>query len=208
MLLSLPTGAVAPVRRLLLASALALSATAAACTPAPEQEPAPADASTTATSATAAATPEASGVDKPALPVAARPEVPAGKQSWRECPYLDTVWVEQTNGQRVTAVGVDERFSTPACVYWSYPEAPQLQVLVRHLPSQEDAIAVVDHFAPVDSTELAELPGGWTGGRGTVDGGAVFAVFRGTVAVVVLTNQEQSFKAEQTAAETVTNLGL
>ena len=143
----------------------------------------------------------------PALPVDARPEVPAGKESWQECPYLDTAWVEQSNGQRVTGVGLDERFSTPACVYWSYPEQPQLQVIVREMPSESDAIAVVDHFAPPSETELAELPGGWSGGRGATDS-AVFAVFRENTVVVVLTNQAQSFKAEQVAAEAIANLGL
>ncbi|WJZ19058.1 hypothetical protein CGUA_12625 [Corynebacterium guangdongense] len=177
---------------------------ATACSPA---TPTVATVTTTA-EAPASVASAASGVDKPALPPETHPEAPAGKRSWQECPYLDTAWVEQTNGQRVTAVGLDDRFPTPACVYWSYPEAPQLQVLVRTLPDQDTAIAVVDHFAPVDSTELAELPGGWTGGRGPTPGGAVFAVFRDTVAVVVLTNQGQSFKAEQVARETIANLGF
>ena len=208
MLLSLPTGAGNPGHRLLLVSALALllTGTGAACSPAIPTATTPTEATTAA--GTPASAPAARGVDEPALPVETRPAVPAGKLSWQECPYLDTAWVEQTNGQRVTAVGLDDRFSTPACVYWSYPEAPQLQVLVRALPDQANAIAVVDHFAPVDSTELAELPGGWTGGRGTTADGAVFAVFRDKVAVVVLTNQEQSFKAEQVARETVANLGF
>ncbi|HZK32581.1 MAG TPA: DUF2020 domain-containing protein, partial [Corynebacterium sp.] len=35
-----------------------------------------------------------------------------------------------------------------------------------------------------------------------------YAVQSGPVAVVVFSNQEQSFKAEQIALETITNLGL
>lgn len=119
-------------------------------------------------------------------------------------------WLANTNGQRITGQGLDERFETPACVFWSYPEEAQAEVLVRHMASDEDAIAVVDHFAPIDTTEPADLPGDWMGGRGQRPDaeGAVFAVQRGPYAVVVLTNQEQTFKAEQIAQEAITNLGL
>lgn len=85
-----------------------------------------------------------------------------------------------------------------------------MEVLVRHMADAESAIAVVDHFAPIDTTEPAELPNEWMGGRGgRADAeGAVFAVQRDNIAVVVLTNQEQSFKAEQVAEEAIANLGL
>lgn len=123
------------------------------------------------------------------------------------CPYLDTRWVAETNGQRVTGSNVDTRFEVPACVFWSYPEEPQLEVIVRQLPTAAAAGAVVDHFVPVDGSELAELPGGWSGGRmGATGAGAAFAVARGGDAVVVRTNQEQSFKAEQVAAEVIRNV--
>lgn len=144
------------------------------------------------------------------LPVDTRPEVPGGRDAQVPCPYLDTEWVANTNGQRMTGLGIDERFDPPACVFWSYPDAPQLEVLVRHMADDDTAIAVVDHFAPIDSTEPADLPGDWMGGRGARPDaeGAVYAVQRGNTAVIVLTNQEQSFKAEQVAEETIRNLGL
>lgn len=147
------------------------------------------------------------------LPPETTPEPPQGRSGWEECPYLDAQWVETTNGQRVTGIGTDQRFETPACVFWSYPEAPQLQVIVRHMPTEDEATAVVDHFAAVDTTNPAELPGGWMGGRagGTPtagETGAVFAVSRGQDAVVVLTNQDQSLKAQLVAEETIANLGL
>lgn len=138
------------------------------------------------------------------------PLVPGGRESGAPCPYLDTGWVEGVNGQRVTGAGVDTRFADPACVYWSYPEEPQLQVIVRRMSDPPSAAAVVDWAAPVDGTEPAELPGGWVGGRGAAEvvDGAVFAVQKDTVAVVVFTNQAQSVKAEQAAQATVNNLGL
>ncbi|WP_080791969.1 DUF2020 domain-containing protein [Corynebacterium pacaense] len=141
------------------------------------------------------------GVDK--LPQVAR-------DSWVECPYLDTEWVADTNGQRVTAVGVDGTFDIPACVFWSYPQEPQLSVIVRTTGSFNEAMDVVDWAAPVDSTELADKPEGWTGGRrgGAGTQGAVYAVARDNNAVVVFTNQEQSLKAQLVAEEVIARLGL
>lgn len=194
------------LKTILLTSAIAL--VVAGCTDeSPEAPPAP---QTTATaSSESVAEPVEPAVDK--LPVDAAPQVPGGRTSWQECPYLDTQWVADTNGQRVTGVGVDERFSTPACVYWSFPEEPQLTVIVREMDTIDEAIAVVDWAAPVDTTELAEEPAGWSGGRRGGDGsgsGALYAVQKDTVAVVVFTNQDQSLKAQLVAETVIGNLGL
>lgn len=190
------------LKTILLTSAIAL--VVAGCTDeSPEAPPAP---QTTATaSSESVAEPVEPAVDK--LPVDAAPQVPGGRTSWQECPYLDTQWVADTNGQRVTGVGVDERFSTPACVYWSFPEEPQLTVIVREMDTIDEAIAVVDWAAPVDTTELAEEPAGWSGGRRGGDG-ALYAVQKDTVAVVVFTNQDQSLKAQLVAETVIDNLGL
>ncbi len=190
------------LKTILLTSAIAL--VVAGCTDeSPEAPPAP---QTTATaSSESVAEPVEPAVDK--LPVDAAPQVPGGRTSWQECPYLDTQWVADTNGQRVTGVGVDERFSTPACVYWSFPEEPQLTVIVREMDTIDEAIAVVDWAAPVDTTELAEEPAGWSGGRRGGDG-ALYAVQKDTVAVVVFTNQDQSLKAQLVAESVIGNLGL
>ncbi|MBD8031108.1 DUF2020 domain-containing protein [Corynebacterium gallinarum] len=190
------------LKTILLTSAIAL--VVAGCTDeSPEAPPAP---QTTATaSSESVAEPVEPAVDK--LPVDAAPQVPGGRTSWQECPYLDTQWVADTNGQRVTGVGVDERFSTPACVYWSFPEEPQLTVIVREMDTIDEAIAVVDWAAPVDTTELAEEPAGWSGGRRGGDG-ALYAVQKDTVAVVVFTNQDQSLKAQLVAETVIGNLGL
>ena len=155
--------------------------------------------------------PSAAPAPEPALPVQALPDTP--RDSWTECPYLDTEWVAQTNGQRVTGVGTDTRFDPPACQFWSYPEEPQLTVLVRHMDSVKDARAVVDYVAPVDLTQPATLPGGWDGGRhggGDVPGriGAAYAVAKGSTAVAVFTNQNESVKAETVAKEVIANLAL
>lgn len=190
------------LKTILLTSAIAL--VVAGCTDeSPEAPPAPQ--TTATTSSESVAEPVEPAVDK--LPVDAAPQVSGGRTSWQECPYLDTQWVADTNGQRVTGVGVDERFSTPACVYWSFPEEPQLTVIVREMDTIDEAIAVVDWAAPVDTTELAEEPAGWSGGRRGGDG-ALYAVQKDTVAVVVFTNQDQSLKAQLVAETVIGNLGL
>lgn len=155
--------------------------------------------------------PAASATPDSGLPADALPEV--ARSGIEPCPYLDTQFVAETNGQKVTASGTDPRFDTPACVYWSYPEEPQLQVIVRHTGTPEEARAVVDWAAPVALTDPAEHPAGWSGGRaggGVVPDreGAVYAVAQASTAVVVLTNQKESVKAQLIAEQTITNLSL
>ena len=165
-------------------------------------------------SETAAEADSTQDVAAPDIPLEAIPANPGGREEWVDCPYLDTQWVADTNGQRMTGVGLDERFETPACVFWSYPEEPQAMVLVRSLANEDQARTVVDFAAPIDTTEPAQLPGGWDGGRGPAADSLeypnmrVFAVSRGNDAVAVWTNQEQTFKAEQIAEEAIKNLGL
>ena len=202
------------LKTILLTSAIAL--VVAGCT---DESPGPPSAQQTPAAAASESVPEPVEAVEPAepvapvvdkLPVDVAPEVPGGRTAWQECPYLDTQWVADTNGQRVTGVGVDERFSTPACVFWSYPEEPQLTVIVREMDTIDEAIAVVDWAAPVETTELAEEPAGWSGGRlgGTGGSGALYAVQKDTVAVVVFTNQDQSLKAQLVAETVIDNLGL
>ncbi|NME88983.1 DUF2020 domain-containing protein [Corynebacterium stationis] len=144
------------------------------------------------------------------LAVDALPEVGRGGQE--ACPYLDTQFVADANGQRVTDFGVDTRFNPPGCVFYSYPDEPQLIVMVRRLSSFGQAMEVVDFAAPIDSTSPAEY-GEWDGGRGALGGiptgaGSVFAVAKDSMAVVVWSNQEQSVKAETIAKQVIINLGL
>lgn len=199
MRLSLPSVSVAPAVAALTAALLT------GCSPTAEEPPVTPDAPV----ATEAAAP----VTDSGLPHDAMPEIPGGRESQDECPYLDTTWVSDTNGQRTLGVGIDTRFDTPACVFWSYPEEPHLTVIVRDMPDVDSAIAVVDWAAPIDTTEPAEKPEGWSGGRagaGMVPGhnGALYAVQKEDRAVVVFSNQDQSLKAELVAHEVIDRLGL
>ncbi|PRQ10481.1 DUF2020 domain-containing protein [Corynebacterium sp. 13CS0277] len=133
----------------------------------------------------------------------------AGREDFTECPYLSTEFVADTNGQRVTGQSIDPSFDPPACQFFSYPPEPQLTVMVRHLPTEKDAAAVIDWAAPVDTTSPAHGPEGWEGGRGVLGpDSSVYAVFKDTTAVVVWSNQEQTIKPQLVAEETIRNLGL
>jgi len=156
-----------------------------------------------ATDGSLAGSPESPAASGDGLPVDASAEV----TDWEDCPYLDTQWVADTNGQRMTRWGVDKRFNTPACVFWSYPEEPQATVIVREMPSVEEARAVVDAAAPINDTELAEFDG-WSGGRGVFEDHSVFAVQKDTHAVLVWSNQLQTLKPQLIAQETIAHLGL
>lgn len=144
------------------------------------------------------------------LPIDARPELLGQGQMEPACPYLDTEWVQNTNGQRITGVGVDERFDPPACVFWSYEEVPAVQIMVRKMTTNSDAVAVVDNAAPIDDTLKALDPEGWSGGlRGGQDGGgSLYAVWKDENAVVTFSEQPDSAKARDITAEAIKNLGL
>lgn len=194
------------------AAALAAAALLAGCStdsspassPAPSSAPdaAAPDAASSAASAPSAAAPAGDGL---------APDTPAEVNAWEACPYLDSQWLAETNGQRLTQQGIDTRFATPACVFWSYPEAPQATVMVRDLGTVEGARAAVDWAAPIDATEpvYAADTGGWEGGRGVLGPEmAVYAVQKDNIAVLVWTNQTQTLKAELIAQEAIKNLGL
>lgn len=189
----------------------AASAALTACSPDSGEDPTPHTVNGNAAASDAPTAPAAPAAPDSGLPADVLPEVPRGEQV--DCPYLDTQFVAETNGQKVTSSGTDTRFDIPACVYWSYPEEPQLQVIVRRTGTPEQARAVVDWAAPVDLTDPAEVPAGWSGGRaggGVVPGrdGAIYAVAKDTTAVVVLSNQKESIKAQLIAEQAIANLSL
>ena len=192
-----------PRRLLCLFTATALSLSAVACG---SDDGGQTDAASQSTIAPPSALP--GEVYDQGLPVDAAPDIEATRGQQTPCPYLDGTWLENANGQRLTAVGVDERFDTPACVFWSFEDTPQVTVMIRHMNDDAAATAVVDWAAPIDTTDPADLPGGWMGGRAGTDSGSVYAVQNGNVAIVVRSTQQQSVKAETIAKEALKNLEL
>ena len=150
------------------------------------------------TSASAAATTE---------PVATLPAVPTPKVPG-DCPYLSAADVAAFNGERVASVRLDPTQNPPACFFDQGDGGQLLSVWVYRAPSMALATAAVNRAAPVASTNPANQPAGWTGGSAGGAGGAVYAVAKGTVVVVVTTNQEQSVKARRVTEQVITTLSL
>lgn len=168
------------------------------------QSPAASQATDTSQATTAPTAPGVRGSD---LPVDTTLDLSGSRDS--TCPYLNGEWVQEATGQKLTGVSLDPRFDPPGCVFWSFEENPQVQVSVRKMRSNAEAVAVVDSAAPIDSTLKALQPEGWSGGRGGNEAnGAVYAVWKDEVAVVVTTAQPQSVKAQQIEERTIANLQL
>ncbi len=141
-----------------------------------------------------------------AAPPAAEPPAEPKPAADGPCPYLEQAFVEETNGQHIGDIKVSKG-RPPTCFFYRPDGGVQMTVRVY----QGDAAvakALVDQAAPVDTSNPAELAGGWTGGAQPTDDGAVFAVAKDANAVVVTTNQEQTIKAKLVAQEAISALGL
>lgn len=148
------------------------------------------------------ATSSESGASGTSVPLPPEPE-PAAEG---ECPYLDTEFVAQTNGQRVGSVRTSSD-TNPACFFYRPDGDVQLTVRV-YVGEEEVARTIVDDAAPVATSNPTAQPTGWEGGYESGDDGAVYAVSKGGHAVVVRTNQQQSVKARSVAVEAITRLGF
>ncbi len=123
------------------------------------------------------------------------------------CHYLPAATVEAVNGERVGAVQVSADRPHPACFFLRGDGAVQLRTWIV-VATPEVARATVDAAAPVATSDLAELPDGWSGGSQPTTDGAVFAVARQGTAVVVTTNQAQTLNARRIAGQVIAALGL
>jgi hypothetical protein len=126
------------------------------------------------------------------------------------CRYLPVAAVQAANGQRVATVRISETGPGrpyPACFFLAGNGTVQLQTWIV-VATPEVARATVDAAAPVATSDLAELPGGWSGGSQPSADGAVYAVSRRGTAVVITTNQRQTISARRIAEQVIATLGL
>jgi len=112
------------------------------------------------------------------------------------CPYLATAVVESINGQRVGAIRISADKPYPACFFIRGDGAEQLRTWIV-VATPEVARATVDAAVPVATSDLAELPGGWSGGSQSTAKGSVYAVTRQDTAVVITTNQPHTLGAKR-----------
>ena len=114
------------------------------------------------------------------------------------CPYLDTTFVADANGQLVRKVMLSTDEPHPACFF--YANATEIQLTVRvYVGDAKIAKTSVNEAAPVADSSPATVPAGWEGGSMTTSSGAVYAVAKDGAAVVVTTNQKQTIKARRIA---------
>jgi UPF0176 protein len=150
---------------------------------------------------------------EPAAPPAAsgqaRVDVPPEPKPAREapCPYLTAAFVGEANGQRAAEVRISADKPYPACFFYRSDGGVQLTVRV-FVGTPQQAKAIVDKAAPVDTSSPATSPSGWKGGSQTTDAGAVYAVAKEGYAVVVTTNQGQTIKARRVVEKAITALEL
>lgn len=123
------------------------------------------------------------------------------------CPYLDTGFVAQANGQRVAEVKVSEPSEGPhpSCFFYRPDGALQLTVRV-YAGDPAVAVGLVDQAAPIDSSSPADQPGGWNGGYLATESNAVYAVAKDDTAVLVTTNQTQTIKARRVVEQVIAAL--
>lgn len=126
------------------------------------------------------------------------------------CRYLPAAAVQAANGERVVAVRISDTGPDrpqPACFFFAANGTVQLRTWILATTPQV-ARATVDAAAPIASSDLAQLPGGWSGGSQPTADGAVFAVSRQGTAVVITTNQRQTIGARRIAVQVIAALGL
>ena len=118
--------------------------------------------------------------------------------------------METANGQRVATVRVSETGPDrpyPTCYFLTGNGTVQLRAWIL-VTTPAAAHAAIDAAAPVATSDIAELPGGWSGGSQPTAEGAVFAVARHGTAVVITTNQRQTISARQIAEQVIRALHL
>jgi len=133
-----------------------------------------------------------------------------------DCPYLTTTQVKDANGQNVGAVQIVATEPYPVCIFHR-PDGTVLaavRIVVADTPAA--AAAAVNQHVPIDESFPATHPAGWEGGAmgnlagvdGYPDGRSIYAVSKGTTAVIAVSNQKQSIKGRQMVTDVVANLGL
>jgi hypothetical protein len=178
-----------------LTSALLLVICLAGCSSSPS-EPSPAGSSQQPAPPPASATSEPDGPPPPPEPVADGP-----------CPYLESAFVAEANGQRATKVRISADKPHPACFFYRADGNIQLTVRV-YAGTPKLAKALVDEAAPIATSNPATAPTGWKGGSVGTDKGSVYAVAKEGTAVIVTSNQAQSIKARRVAEKAISALAL
>lgn len=153
--------------------------------------------------------PEATmGTIRTAPPETSEPEIPVVEPvTEAECPYFSAEEATELGGEQATTVRIDDRMETPACFFSGADGSVHLTTTVYELDSPERAAEVVDESAPADTSEPAEVEGGWTGGRSGGPGGALAVLANGTRVLAVQSTQEDPLIVQGVAEVVAPRLG-
>ncbi|HEY5882021.1 MAG TPA: DUF2020 domain-containing protein [Nakamurella sp.] len=124
------------------------------------------------------------------------------------CPYLTDDEVADINGQRTGTTTVVTVEPQPICTFTRSDGGWLATVRIVQADTPQAAMAVVDQHVPVDQSNPADDPAGWTGGSMPTVRGSIYAVSKETIAVIAEANQPQSIKGRQLAVAAIANLGL
>ena len=138
----------------------------------------------------------------PPPPTAEPPPVDAN------CPYLADDVVADINGQHTGTTQTIDVAPYPICVFIRSDGGPMASIRIIQADTPQAAVAAVDAHVPIEGSDPASQPPGWTGGSMVTADGSIYAVSKGTIAIVAESNQQQSIKGRQMVIEAVTNLGL
>ncbi|HET8591780.1 MAG TPA: DUF2020 domain-containing protein [Nakamurella sp.] len=132
------------------------------------------------------------------------------------CPYLADAAVMDANGQHTGQTSIIDVKPYPVCIFTRSDGGylATTRIVVATTPAQ--AAAAVNQHVPVAKSNPARYPKGWSGGAmATPDGvpgypgaNSIYAVSKGTIAIIALSNQAQSIKGRQMVEQIVQNLGL
>ncbi len=125
-----------------------------------------------------------------------------------DCPYLPDDTVADINGQRTGVTTIVAVSPQPICTFTRTDGQWLATVRIVQADTPAAAAAAVDQHVPVDRSNPADDPAGWSGGSMPTADGSVYAVSKGAVAVIAEANQPQSIKGRQLAVAAIGNLGL
>lgn len=132
------------------------------------------------------------------------------------CPYLTDAQVADANGQRTGTTSVIATMPYPVCVFTRSSGGFLAAVRIVVAQTPQAAAAAVNEHVPIGESFPAAHPTGWTGGAMTTpngvpgypDAGSIYAVSKGPIAIIAISNQRQSIKGRQMVADIVANLKL
>ncbi len=132
-----------------------------------------------------------------------------------DCPYLDAGVVAAMTGQHHGQTEVIQLHPQPMCVFYRSDGRWLGSVRIIQAADPATAAAAVNQHAPIDISQPAGRPQGWSGGSTTTgrqtedaDAKSVYAVSKGSIAVVAQENEAPSLKARTMAVCAIYNLKL